>query len=74
MATMTISSKLIHCRGCGEFLWVQGYDHDRNLAFVKIGSMKVNSISGSCWVCGEEYHWRAEEVRLERLVKGNADS
>lgn len=69
---MTTSSKPVHCAGCGAFLWVQIANTEG--AVLLIGRLLATSVSGNCAVCGEEYHWRAEEVRLERLVKGNAGS
>ena len=64
---MTTYSKAVLCAGCKAFLWVQIASLDE--AFLLLGGMRVTSISGTCAVCGEEYHWRAEEVRLERLMK-----
>lgn len=71
--TMTTSSEPIHCRSCGELLWVQVVDPDGK-ACILIGSMKVSVISGTCWVCGEEYHWRPEDVRFEILTRKGIDS
>ena len=59
----------VECSGCGAFLWVQVASHDE--AFLLLGGMRISSISGKCAVCGEEYYWRAEQVRMERLVNKN---
>jgi len=72
MALTTTYSKTVLCAGCKAFLWVQVASLDE--AFLLLGGMRVTIISGSCAVCGEEYHWRAEDVRLERLMKRGVDS
>lgn len=64
----TINSvKFVSCQQCGKP--IGSLTIEPAGAYLMVGNMRLKSVYGSCSNCGQEFHWVAESVRLERLLK-----